>query len=92
VLVASQLAEMDLAAIKPKHDSEFVAAQVAREMSGSSIRIYLALLSHPFTVVAREWEMDSLDNSIRLARRPKLEAGRERTLTPEAGNADSSQP
>ena len=45
-----------------------------------SIRLYLALLSHLYTIARSEWGMPELANPVPLVRKPKLPRGRDRRL------------
>ncbi|MGO9602124.1 MAG: site-specific integrase [Candidatus Binataceae bacterium] len=80
VILASDIASMTLATLRSKHVSEFVQEQERRGIGANSIRIYLSLLSHLFTVARRDWGMEALANPVEFARRPRLPGGRERRL------------
>lgn len=45
-----------------------------------SIRLYLALISHLYTIARSEWGMADLVNPVPLVRKPKLPRGRDRRL------------
>jgi len=80
VILASPLAAMSLAAVRSKHVSDFVQSQEDRGVAANTIRIYLALISHLFTVARREWGIESLANPVEFARKPRLPVGRTRRL------------
>jgi len=82
VVHSSKIAAMSMALIRSKHVSQFVQDQQERGVGANTIRLYLALLSHLFTVARRDWGMESLENPVQFARKPRLPAGRERRLSP----------
>ena len=58
-----------------------------QEKSGNTIRLYLALISHTYTVAASSWGLDSLKNPVQAARAstPKAGRGRDRRLREDSG-------
>jgi len=80
IITGAPIAAMSLAAIRSKHVSEFVHQQEERGVGAHTIRIYLALVSHLFTVARRDWGMESLTNPVQFTRKPRLPAGRTRRL------------
>ena len=81
VVHISKIAAMSMALIRSKHVSQFVQEQQERGVAANTIRLYLALISHLFTIARREWGMDSLENPVQFARKPRLPAGRDRRLS-----------
>ncbi len=49
-------------------------------LGAHSIRLYLALISHLYTIARSEWGMPELVNPVPLIRKPKLPRGRDRRL------------
>ncbi|MCK9189907.1 MAG: hypothetical protein M0P06_12350, partial [Acidithiobacillus sp.] len=49
-------------------------------LGAHSIRLYLALISHLYTIARSEWGMPELINPVSLIRKPKLPRGRDRRL------------
>lgn len=49
-------------------------------LGANSIRLYLAHLSHLYSVARKEWGMTSLINPVELVRKPRLPQGRDRRL------------
>lgn len=49
-------------------------------LGAHSIRLYLALISHLYTIARSEWGMQELVNPVPLIRKPKLPRGRDRRL------------
>ena len=49
-------------------------------LGAHSIRLYLALISHLYTIARSEWGMPELVNPVPLVRKPKLPRGRDRRL------------
>ena len=49
-------------------------------LGAHSIRLYLALISHQYTIARSEWGMPELVNPVPLVRKPKLPRGRDRRL------------
>lgn len=70
----SKITSADLASFKE--------AEEARNMSGNTIRLDFALISHLFNVAASEWGMPGLQNPVSKAIKPKAGPGRDRRLRP----------
>ena len=49
-------------------------------LGAHSIRLYLALISHLYTIARSEWSMPELVNPVPLVRKPKIPRGRDRRL------------
>ncbi|MHB1936873.1 MAG: tyrosine-type recombinase/integrase [Acidobacteriaceae bacterium] len=79
---ARPLAARALADVSGRDIADFIREREGAGMSGNTIRLELALLSHLFTVARRDWGMESLRNPVELARRPPLSSGRDRRLQP----------
>ena len=81
-LAKKPIAAMPLDRITSSHISELLRELEQSGLSGTRIRLYLALLSHVYTVAARDWHYGGLQNPVKLARRPKPAPGRQRRLKP----------
>lgn len=55
-----------------------LAAKEAEGAAAHTIHLYLALLSHLFTVARKRWGMEGLSNPTELVQKPRLPSGRDR--------------
>ena len=76
----SSLGERSLASIRGKDVADALAAKEAEGAAPHTIHLYLALLSHLFTVARKQWGMEELVNPTELVHKPRLPAGRDRRL------------
>ena len=76
------LGEYSLAALTPETIAKFRDKRLRAGKSPSTVRLELALLSHLFTVAMREWRLGLVRNPVKLVRKPKPAAGRNRRLGP----------
>ena len=76
----SALGPRSLASIRGKDIMAMLAAKEAEGAAPHTIHLYLALLSHLFTVARRAWGMEGLSNPTEFVRKPKLPQGRDRRL------------
>ena len=76
----SALGPRSLASIRGKDIMAVLAAKEAEGAAPHTIHLYLALLSHLFTVARRAWGMEGLSNPTEFVRKPKLPQGRDRRL------------
>lgn len=77
---ASALGPRSLASIRGKDIAFVLAAKEAEGAAPHTIHLYLALLSHLFTMARRVWGMEGLSNPTEFVRKPKLPQGRDRRL------------
>ena len=77
---ASALGPRSLASIRGKDVTDALAAKGAEGAAPHTIHLYLALLSHLFTVARRRWGMEGLGNPAELVHKPRLPQGRDRRL------------
>nr|WP_297388446.1 site-specific integrase [Acidiferrobacter sp.] len=77
---ASALGPRSLASIRGKDITAVLAAKEAEGAAPHTIHLYLALLSHLFTMARRAWGMEGLSNPTEFVRKPKLPQGRDRRL------------
>jgi len=77
---ASPLSPRFLASIRVTDINTAIVAKRAEGASPGTIHLYLALLSHLFTVARKHWGMESLSNPVELVHKPKLPSGRTRRL------------
>ncbi len=76
------LKDRALAYIRGADIAKLIAELEGEGLGPNRIRLYLALLSHLFTVARIEWGMEGLHNPMKGVRRPKPAPGRERRLKP----------
>ncbi len=77
---SSALGPRSLASIRGKDITAVLAAKEAEGAAPHTIHLYLALLSHLFTMARRAWGMEGLVNPTEFVRKPKLPQGRDRRL------------
>lgn len=77
---ADPLAARSLASLRPSDFASYRDRRLAEGMSGNSVRIELALVSHLFRKVIREWSMGLTSNPIANIDQPHLPPGRDRRL------------
>ena len=77
---AKPIAKMFLASIRGRDVAAVIRDMEAEGKAPNTIRLYLALLSHLFTIARKEWGMEALSNPVELVRKPKLPHGRDRRL------------
>jgi integrase len=58
--------------IKSQHIGSFRDQLIREQKSPNTIRLYLAILSHLFTIAKTEWGFDNLNNPVLKIRRPRL--------------------
>ncbi|MDQ9168817.1 site-specific integrase [Oxalobacteraceae bacterium R-40] len=73
-LPLSQLRGADLAEYRDDRAQEGVGA--------NTIRLELALISHLYEVARKDWGLETLNNPVKVMRKPKLPRGRDRRLLP----------
>ncbi len=69
-----------LASIRSKDIVEALAIKEAEGAAPHTIHLYLALISHLFTVARKHWGMEGLSNPAELVHKPRLPQGRDRRL------------
>ena len=77
---ASALGPRSLASIRGKDIAAVLATKEAEGAAPHTIHLYLALLSHLFTMARRAWGMEGLSNPTEFVRKPRLPQGRDRRL------------
>ncbi len=77
---ASSLGPRSLASIRGKDIASVLAAKESDGAAPHTIHLYLALLSHLFTVARKRWGMEGLSNPAELVHKPRLPQGRDRRL------------
>jgi len=75
-----QISKLIIAAVRISDVSEFIKKRQAENVSANTIRLDLALISRIFEVAASDWGMESLQNPVKRASKPKLPNGRDRRL------------
>ena len=76
----SPLGARSMASIRGKDVAAALAIKESEGASPHTIHLYLALLSHLFTVVRKQWGMEGLSNPAELVQKPRLPPGRDRRL------------
>ncbi len=74
------IAHRVMATIRPKDIADFRKEREAEGVSGNTIRLDFALLSRLFNYARSDWGMESLQNPVALAAKPKPAKGRDRRL------------
>ena len=77
---ASPLGPRSLASIRGKDIASVLATKAKDGAAAHTIHLYLALLSHLFTVARKQWGMEGLSNPAELVHKPRLPPGRDRRL------------
>ncbi len=77
---ASALGPRSLASIRGKDIASVLAAKAKDGAAPHTIHLYLALISHLFTVARKRWGMEGLSNPAELVHKPRLPQGRDRRL------------
>ncbi|MDD2464468.1 MAG: site-specific integrase [Desulfobulbus sp.] len=80
------IAHRIMATIRAKDIADFRREREAENVSGNTIRLDFALLSKLFNYARSDWGMESLQNPVELAAKPKPSRGRDRRL--EKGEED----
>jgi len=74
------IAHRIMATIRAKDIADFRREREAENVSGNTIRLDFALLSKLFNYARSDWGMESLQNPVELAAKPKPAKGRDRRL------------
>jgi len=74
------IAHRIMATIRAKDIADFRREREAENVSGNTIRLDFALLSKLFNYARSDWGMESLQNPVELAAKPKPSRGRDRRL------------
>lgn len=83
---AHKLASRHLANLRGADFAQYRDERLSSGTSGSTIRLDMALVSHLFTVAAKEWGMESLDNPVHKIRLPPPGKARDRRMTEQEWN------
>ena len=75
-----EIASKIMATIRSKDVAEYRKQREAEGKSGNTIRLDFAILSRLFSYARSDWGMESLQNPVQLASKPKPSRGRERRL------------
>ena len=74
------LGDYSLAAITPDLIAEYRDNRLSKDMSPSTVRLELSLLSHLFTMAIKEWRVGLIYNPVSNIRKPAQAKGRDRRL------------
>ena len=86
--ILAKLGSFSLAAITPQLVAEYrdyrlttPSARTGKLLSGNTVRLELALVSHLFTVAIQEWGIGLPQNPVSLIRKPKKPRSRDQVLS-----------
>ena len=71
------LSKYALQDLRSQHVAQFRDQLVSLKKSANTIRLYLAIVSHLFTIAINEWGYENLNNPVSKIRRPKLPPSRD---------------
>lgn len=87
-IIIKALGDYSLAAITPQlvadyrdHRLSMPSPRTNKLLSGNTVRLELALLSHLFTIAIQEWGIGLMHNPVALVRKPKVPKARDRRIT-----------
>lgn len=80
--MSSPLATFTLAQIRGQHLARYRDSRLASGISGNTVRLELALISHVYRIAQTDWGFETLHNPAKAVRKPKLARGRDRRLLP----------
>jgi integrase len=87
-IILQALGDYSLAAITPQLIADYrdrrlttPSPRTNKPLSGNTVRLELALLSHLFTVAIQEWGIGLTHNPVGLVRKPKLPRARDQRIT-----------
>ena len=69
---------LQLDKIRSMHLSSYRDRRLTSGISGNTVRIELALISHLFSIAVTDWGFDGLKNPVKTMRKPKIPRGRDR--------------
>ena len=75
------IAMKNLSSIRSQDVAQFRDQLIQEQKSANTIRLYLAILSHLFTIARTEWGFDQINNPVLRIRRPRLPQSRETRLS-----------
>jgi integrase len=78
--LASPLADRALISIRGGDMATYRDKRLQDGLSGNSVRLELAVISHLYKIARTEWRMEGLANPVQDIRKPKLARGRDRRL------------
>jgi integrase len=79
---ANPLASLSLTEIRGSHLAAYRDLRTQRGISGNTLRLEFALLSHLYEVARKDWGLETLSNPVKVIRKPKVARGRDRRLLP----------
>ena len=81
IILNHPIASLKMKHIKSQQIGLFRDELIHQHKSANTIRLYLAILSHLFTIAKTEWGFDNLINPILKIRRPRLPQSRDTRLS-----------
>ena len=75
------IAMKNLSSIRSQDVAQFRDQLIQEQKSANTIRLYLAILSHLFTIARTEWGFDQINNPVLRIRRPRLPQSRDTRLS-----------
>jgi integrase len=80
-ILLDPIVSLKMRTIKSQHISSFRDQLIREHKSPNTIRLYLAIISHLFTIAKTEWGFENLNNPVLKMRRPRLPQSRDTRLT-----------
>jgi integrase len=80
-LLTYPISQLFIEDIKSMHIVQFRDDLIEQHKSANTVRLYLAILSHVFTIAKTEWGYDNLNHPVLKVRRPRLPNARDRRLS-----------
>lgn len=80
-ILLDPIVSLKMRTIKSQHISLFRDQLIKEQKSANTIRLYLAILSHLFTIAKTEWGFDNINNPVFKIRRPRLPQSRDTRLS-----------
>jgi integrase len=80
-ILLDPIVSLKMRTIKSQHISLFRDQLIKEQKSPNTIRLYLAILSHLFTIAKTEWGFENLNNPVLKIRKPRLPQSRDTRLS-----------
>ena len=80
-ILLDPIVSLKMRTIKSQHISSFRDQLIREHKSPNTIRLYLAIISHLFTIAKTEWGFENLNNPVLKMRRPRLPQSRDTRLS-----------
>ena len=80
-ILKNAIVSLKMRTIKSQHISLFRDQLIKENKSANTIRLYLAILSHLFTIARTEWGYEGINNPVLRIRKPRLPQSRDTRLS-----------